>query len=324
MSTHESQDERVDPVASAPRSDDRPSPEDRPLGGSLGADDDFDPLFVARLRATVFRFLHDAYWRVDVHGIERLPTRGGAVLVGVHRGFVPFDAMMALHAVAGSQGRIPRFLIHPGLLRFEPISSFVRKLGGLLANRENGDRVLTRGEILGIFPEGIGGAFVEHRRAHRLQRTGRPEYVRMALRNRVPIVPMVTVGSAETFPVWKQLRWRWWKRRTGWPCFPMTPTFPLLPVPLPSKWHTWIHEPMRVDLDYSPEAADDPLVVRRIAHEVEMRLAASLAWMVERRAGWFHGSFLPRFDETSAWREALAREEERRGRQRDSARDRGG
>lgn len=275
------------------------------LGGRLDEQDEIDPAFVERLGGSLFRFLHDVYWRVDVHGIERIPSQGGGVVVGIHRGFMPFDAMMLVHSVAGAHRRIPRFLIHPGLLRFGPVAKVIRKLGGLLATRENGDRVLASGELLGLYPEGVGGAFALYRDAHRLQRTGRPEYVRMALRNRVPIIPQVTVGPAEIFPVFHQFHWQWWKKATGWPCFPITPTFPLLPLPLPSRWHTWVLEPLPVHEQYPPEAAGDRQLVRELGREVEGRISAALGWMVERRPGLFRGSLLRDFDEAAAWQEAV-------------------
>jgi 1-acyl-sn-glycerol-3-phosphate acyltransferase len=279
-----------------------PSPADPsmadPLGGQL------DPAFVERLRRGVFRFLHDVWWRVDVHGLERLPAEGGAVLLGVHRGIVPFDAMMLLHDAVGATGRVPRFLVHRGLLRFGPIGRVIRGLGGLEATRENGERVVAAGEMLGIFPEGAAGAFSLRRDADRLQRTGRPEYVRWALRYGVPIIPFVTVGSADVFPVLHQFHWKWWKRLTQWPCLPITPTFPVLPLPLPAKWHTWILEPFPL-AQHPASGAADPSLVRAIAEEVEGRLASALTWMTTHRPGIFGGKiFGAAFDEDAAWREA--------------------
>ena len=214
-----------------------------------------------------------------------------AVLAGTHRGFMPFDGVMALYAVHRVTGRIPRFLIHPTLVKLPFLANFMTRLGGIHACRENAARVLEADEILGIFPEGIRGAFALYRDAYRLRRFGRDDYVKLAIRHRSPIVPFVTVGSAEIFPIFKKLRWRWWRRWSEWPCLPLTPTFPWLPpVPLPSKWHTRFLPPLHVEERYPPEAAEDPEVVRAVSGEVRRRMEQALAEILARRRSIFFGT----------------------------------
>jgi len=261
----------------------------------------FDPFgmdraYVARYGRTLFRFLHDAYWRIEARGLEHVPRSGRGVLTGVHRGFMPYDGTMALHLLVRETGRYPRFLLHPTLTKFPFLAEFMTKLGGIMACRENADWVLERDGLLGIFPEGIDGAFTPYRRAYRLGRFGGDEYVRMALRNRAPIIPFVTVGSAEIYPILGRIDWAWWKRLSEWPYLPITPTFPLVPLPLPSKWHTRVLEPLHVEQEHGPEAADDLEVVRTISAEVRRRMEAAIAEMLARRRSIFFGSV---FDEPS-------------------------
>ena len=126
---------------------------------------------------------------------------GGAVLVGMHRGFMPFDGVMTLLTVVQRTGRVPRFLIHPGVgLRFPFLFDLMSKLGGIIASQLNADRILDSGELLAVYPEGIRGAFTMYKRAHRIGPSWRNDCIAFALRHQVPIVPFVTVGSAEIFP----------------------------------------------------------------------------------------------------------------------------
>ena len=81
-----------------------------------------------------------------------------------------------------------------------------------------------------------------------------------------------------------------WKRFSEWPCLPITPTFPLVPVPLPTKWHTRYLEPMPVHESYPPEAAEDARTVRAISKEVEGRIRQAIEEMRQRRRWWFWGS----------------------------------
>jgi len=249
-----------------------------------------DERYIRRFERTLFRFLHDLYWRIEVRGAEHLPRRGRAVLTGMHRGFMPWDGVMALVAVRRATGRTPRFLIHPCLVKPPFLASYMTKLGGLPACRENADWVLGRDELLGMFPEGIHGAFTMYRRAYRLGKFGRDEYVKMALRNRAPIVPFVTVGSAEIYPILGRLDWKWVKRATEWLFLPLAPNFPFPGLPLPSKWHTRFLEPLPVHERHGPEAAGDPAVVRAISREVRARMQAAIDDMLARRRSVFWGS----------------------------------
>ncbi len=249
-----------------------------------------DPEYIRTYGRTLFTFLSRYYWRVETEGLERVPASGRAVLVGPHRGFMPFDGVMLLHLVARDRGRYVRFLIHPSLLKFPFLFNFMTKLGGILACRDNADWILQRDEIAGVFPEGIHGAFTPYRDAYRLGKFGRDEFVRMALRNRAPIVPFATVGSAEIFPILAKIRWPWWERWTDWPYFPITPTFPLAPIPLPSKWHVRFLAPLHVEDQYPPEAADDPAVVREISRTVRDVMQAAIDDMLRRRRWVFFGS----------------------------------
>jgi 1-acyl-sn-glycerol-3-phosphate acyltransferase len=260
--------------------------------GPAPAFDDFglDEGYIAAFSRTLFRFLHDVYWRVELDGMERIPREGRAVLTGVHRGFMPWDGVMALHAIRRETGRIPRFLIHPCLVKMPHLASYMTKLGGILACQENADRVLRREGLLGMFPEGIQGAFTPYRDAYRLGRFGRDEYVKMALRNRAPLVPFVTVGSAEIYPILGRIDSRLVRRVLEWPYLPVTPTFPLPGLPLPSKWHTRFLEPLHVERRYPPEAAEDPAAVREISAEVRGRMEEALGKMLSRRRSIFFGS----------------------------------
>jgi nucleoside-diphosphate-sugar epimerase/1-acyl-sn-glycerol-3-phosphate acyltransferase len=253
--------------------------------------DDFglDLNYIEAKRRRIFKFFHDYYWRIEVKGGEHIPRQGRAVVVGAHRGFMPCDGVMAFEFVAREVGRYMRFLIHPCLIKM-PLPFDFNKLACLKVCRENADYVLQRNELLAFYPEGIQGAFRYYRGVYQLGRFGRDEYVKAALRNQAPILPFVTVGSAEIFPVLAKIHWRWWKEKSLWPCFPIAPPFPLLPLPLPTKWHTQFLEPLHVERHYPPEAANDVATVRAISQEVRQRMQDAIDEMLKRRKSLFFGS----------------------------------
>jgi 1-acyl-sn-glycerol-3-phosphate acyltransferase/nucleoside-diphosphate-sugar epimerase len=256
--------------------------------GDLPAFDEFgmDPEYIRRYCRHLFNFLHNYYWRIELDGVEHVPAAGRGVLTGVHRGFMPFDGTMALYALVTRRNRFPRFLIHPSLTKFPFLADFMAKLGGIMACQENGDYILQQDEILAVFPEGIRGAFTMYDRAYTLGKFGRDEFVRFALRNRAPLLPFVTVGSAEIYPILGRLDWKWFKRYTEWPFVPLVPS----PVPLPSKWHTRFLAPMHIENEYGPEAAENPRLVRKISLECRQRMQAALDDMLLRRRSIFFGT----------------------------------
>ena len=144
--------------------------------------------------------MHDFYWRVEVDGLEQIPNQGRGVLVGVHRGFMPWDAVMFLHELVTRKNRFPRFLIHPGLIKYPFLFNFHTKLGGVVACRENADYMLENDKLLGIFPEGMRGAFTLYKDAHRLGKFGRNDFVKIALRNRAPMIPFRHARQCGDFP----------------------------------------------------------------------------------------------------------------------------
>lgn len=250
----------------------------------FGVDEDY----IAAFDRTLFGFLHQKYWRVEVRGLEHVPPDGAAVLVGSHRGFMPWDGVMTLHSIRQGAGRTVRFLIHPALLKFPFLANYMTKLGGIVARQQNGDWVLDQGELLGVYPEGIRGAFAPYDKdVYKLRSFGRWDFVKMALRHRVPMVPFVCVGSAEIYPIFHKFRWRWFQRAFEWPSLPVTPTMGT--VPLPSKWFLCFLPPMQETVELGPEAADDPQVVRELGNTVRDRMQQTLDGMVRHRKSIFRG-----------------------------------
>jgi 1-acyl-sn-glycerol-3-phosphate acyltransferase/nucleoside-diphosphate-sugar epimerase len=276
----------------APAVDGEPVAEEIPIT-EAGRYDPFgmNEHFIRVRSRRTFGFLDRCYWRIEISGLENIPREGRAVLSGVHRGFMPFDGVMMVHVLEKHLGRIPRFLMHPALVKYPVLAPFLTNMGGIIACQENADHVLERDEVLGIFPEGIRGAFRLYRQAHTIDRFGRSDFVKMALRNQAPIIPFVILGTAEMFPILAKFEWSWWKRHTEWPFFPITPTFPFLPpVPLPAKWHIRVLPPINLHEIYPAEAAGDARVVCQIGEGIRDLMQQTLDAMREKRRSIFVGS----------------------------------
>ena len=132
-----------------------------------------------------FAFLRNLYWRIEHEGMENVPTTGRAMLVASHRGFMPLDAVMHLSLILENRNRVTRFLIINTLLRIPFLCNFLTKLGGVIASQENAARLLADESLVGIFPEGIRGAFTPYKKAYRLRGFAKSGFAKIAIENQV-------------------------------------------------------------------------------------------------------------------------------------------
>lgn len=235
-----------------------------------------------------FSFLRKIYWRTEVEGLEHIPRRGAALMAANHRGFMPFDGVVHRSAILEATGRHIRFLVIPSLFKFPFLSDFLIKQGGVVASQLNTARVFQRGELVGIFPEGINGAFRMYRGAYKLGNFARDAFARMAIEHQVPVIPAAVVGHVEIFPILARMNIPPLMRLTGWPFIPFTPTFPLLPVPLPTKWHIRYLEPVSVSPLKSSDASNRRLV-REFSNHIRDIMQSHIDEMLARRKHVFYG-----------------------------------
>jgi len=237
------------------------------------------------------RLAYRRYWRVDASGVRNVPRRGGALLVSNHAGVLPFDgAMIEVALLEAGFERHGRALIADWFFGMPILSWMLRRTGQTLGHPSDTHRLLTGGELVLVFPEGIKGTGKPWNERYRLRRFGRGGFVEAAIRAQVPIVPVSVVGSEEIYPMLANVPAL--ARLTRFPYFPLTPTWPWLGalglIPLPSKWRIEFHPPIRTD-ELPADSADDPSVVMRDADEVRDVIQAGLVRNLMQRRGAFRG-----------------------------------
>ena len=241
----------------------------RRLTGDYEVDEfGFDPEVTEKLTLALLRPVAEKWFRVEVRGIENIPTEGGALIVSNHSGTVPLDALMTTVAVHDNTGRFLRLLGADLVFRMPFIGEMARRGGATLACNEDAERMLRRGDLVGVWPEGFKGIGKPFSQRYKLQRFGRGGFV----------------GAEETYPLVGNIPSL--ARLLGVPYIPVTPFFPWLGplglVPLPSKWLLEFGEPIRTD-EIDAGAADDPMLVFHLTDQVRETIQQTLYNLLMKR-----------------------------------------
>jgi len=245
----------------------------------------FDPEFTERIKGVALWFYRN-YWRVETEGVINVPARGPGLLVANHAGIVPYDGAMIRTAIVAEHPhpRHARMLVVDWAFAMPFTSMLLIKTGNVLAHPDNATALLERGELVGVFPEGVKGAAKRYRDRYRVGRLGRGGFVQVALRTGAPIIPVAVVGSEEMHPVLADLRPL--ARLAGLPIAPLTPTFPWLGLagllPLPSKWFIAFGKPIDV-AHYGADAAGDPRLVLERSEHVRDWIQSTINELLPRR-----------------------------------------
>ena len=248
----------------------------------------FDAEITQRFLMSALRPIAQQWFRVEVRGIDNIPTEGGALVVSNHSGTIPVDGLMTMVSIHDRTGRHLRPLGADLVFRMPVVSSLARKSGATLACNEDAERMLRDGELVGVWPEGFKGIGKPYSQRYKLQRFGRGGFVSAALRTGVPIVPLAVVGAEEIYPLVGNIPAL--ARLLGVPYIPITPLFPLLGplglVPLPSKWLLEFGEPIRTD-SYDDGAAEDPMLVFDVTDQVRETIQQTLYTLLVQRQSVF-------------------------------------
>jgi 1-acyl-sn-glycerol-3-phosphate acyltransferase len=249
--------------------------------------DDFglDPTYEARVQP-LLDALYERYFRVQIDGAQHVPQEGGAVLVCNHSGTLPWDGVMLKTALrhARPERRALRWLTDDFVFHSPFLGAWLNRIGAVRACPENAERLLERGELLAVFPEGVKGIGKPYRERYQLQRFGRGGHVKLALRKGVPLIPVAIVGAEETYPLLYKVRAV--SKLLGVPFLPITPLFPWLGpiglVPLPSRWRIVIGEPMH-ELDGFDKRAEDTVLINELNEQVRGKVQTLLQDALQAR-----------------------------------------
>jgi 1-acyl-sn-glycerol-3-phosphate acyltransferase len=211
-------------------------------------------------------FLYRSYFDVQCFGLEHIPARGRAMLVGNHSGGVALDGAMVVAAcfLELDPPRLAQGMAEKFINRLPFASVWTSRCGHLTGLPEHAQRLLEDDRLLLVFPEGARGTAKLWKDRLSLVDFG-SGFVRLAERTHSPVVPFAFIGGGDAIPTVTNL----YKlgRLLGVPYLPVTPW--LLPLPRPAKLSIHFGEPIHLD----GSGAEDDLSAQSSAARVKERIA---------------------------------------------------
>ncbi|HVY49055.1 MAG TPA: 1-acyl-sn-glycerol-3-phosphate acyltransferase [Minicystis sp.] len=251
---------------------------------------------LCELMMDLTRLLGRVYFRVRFEGIENLPASGPALLVGNHNGgLLPMDAFftaLAIHDRFGKE-RAMYALVHDFVLDDPLLIRYAARLGMLRAGHGSAHAAFSRGHLVLVYPGSDLETFRTFRDRGKVVLGGRKGFLKLALREQVPIVPVVSAGTHEQFVVLARgdrlarlVHAHAWARTEVLPivlAMPWGVTAGFVPyLPLPAQTTIAFGAPLRFS-ELGPDDADRPEALARCYADVEGAMQSMLTRLSEDR-----------------------------------------
>ncbi|MBT6176399.1 MAG: acyltransferase family protein [Deltaproteobacteria bacterium] len=247
---------------------------------------------VSRRLAHLFR----TYFSFQPKGFERIPEGAGLYVANHNGGALTPDTLLFSSEIIKEKSvdDVPYALAHQAVMQMPGFHQLFSKIGGMRACHENAAKVFGADKKVLVYPGGDEDVFRPYRKRNEIVFGGRTGYIRLALRENVPVIPVVTAGAHETFMVLEDMKWfaklirsDKWMRLKVWPLvlsFPWGLTFGVTPphIPVPSPIHMEVIKPFYFDRS-GEEAASDDDYVRECAAQVEEAMEDSLKQLAAER-----------------------------------------
>ncbi len=240
----------------------------------------FDLRVLARLEPFL-SFLYFDWWKVKFSGLELLPKAGPAVIVGNQGSVLPWQALMLIYALMSYRQNPRRVHIMCELdwIADERINAFLIEIGFVPWSSTSMKRLLAKGEIVAVFPEGVAGLSKPYHERYRLVEF---DWTRLlpAVEEGAAIFPLTTMGADEAVPMLCNMDGL--AKMLSLPVFPLTPFFPWLPFPLNLATREGDWE-MQLDKSVSYSRSDDRDEVENTARLLAAQIEGDVQAELNRR-----------------------------------------
>ena len=244
-------------------------------------------------------WFHRYYFRVTTDGWHHIPPQGQVLLVGSHNGGLASpDMIMTMYDwfLRFGTERPVYGLMHPSVWKVNPtIARVGEQTGAIAAHPKMALAALAKGASILVYPGGAQDVFRPHRERDRINFAGRKGFIKLALREKIPIIPVISKGAHDTLIVlndfydWVEQLHQWgmpWLFNVDPEVFPIYLGLPwgigigpLPNIPLPVPIHTRVCAPIIFD-KYGKEATRDRNYVDRCYERVLTQMQRELDLLI--------------------------------------------
>lgn len=163
-----------------------------------------DPQFI-RSVMPLWDWFYRYYFRVKTDGWEHIPDAGRMLMVGSHNGgFAAPDMHMMMYDWFRRFGpeRLVYGLAHRNVWKVMPfLAKSAVKCGAIQASPEMAIAALKKEAAVLVYPGGIQDVFRPYSQRDRIYFAGRKGFIKLALREETPIIPVISKGAHQTLIV---------------------------------------------------------------------------------------------------------------------------
>lgn len=163
-----------------------------------------DPEFIKSM-LPILGWFYKNYFRVQATGWENVPSQEKILLVGSHSGGLAApDMLMMMYDWFRRFGtEQPVYgLMHPKAWIIDnPVSQLAAKSGAIIAHPKMARAAFDSGASVLVYPGGAQDVFRPHSMRNQIYFAGRKGFIKLALREKVPIVPVISAGAHDTLIV---------------------------------------------------------------------------------------------------------------------------
>lgn len=243
----------------------------------------------------VMEWLYRYYFQVKTDGWHNIPKETKVLLVGSHNGGMASpDLIMMMYDWFSRFGtkRLAYGLMHPYAWKVSPkMAEIAQKLGAIVAHPKMANAAFDLGASVLVYPGGQYDMFRPHSQRDKIHFAGHKGFIKLALKQEVPIIPVISVGAHDTlivlcdcYDLVKKLH-EWglpWLYQIDPGVFPIylglpwgLSIGPLPNIPLPVQIHTRICKPIIFER-YGKDAARDRDYVNACYELVHLQMQQEL------------------------------------------------
>jgi len=217
------------------------------------------------LKALPLLSLAERYFRYRVHGLERVPSEGAA-LIAMNHGAFPIDVPLLGRQMYEATGRLPRSLADNLLFKTPLLRDLILAIGAVAGDPETARRLLDEGNLVIVMPGGAPEAFKASAAAYQLYWGKRLGFARLAIAAQVPVIPAACIGIDDLFDIpWDMFEAG--RKIFGVRSLPLGIAWGLGPgIPRRVPLTQYIGEPLHSGLP--PEAAEDDSAVAQFRDRI--------------------------------------------------------